>query len=353
MVNKQEIYEYKGVIHIHSKYSDGSASVKKIIKIAQDVGLDYVIVTDHNTLGALEDGYEGWHDKVLLLVGEEITPAQKHHYLALDIKERTFGKWLRPKQFTRKVAQEGGMGIIAHPHGAESLFSSIRGRFWQDWSVTDYTGMEVWSYMVDWVTGVNPLNVLYYYLYPHKSITGPHPQTLAKWDEIAQSRHIVGIGSVDAHGKRIPILPFIKFLPYEYIFKTLRTHILTLAPLPIQSLSKSKQLLYDAIRAGHCFIGYDLLADSTGFSFTGVVNETELLLMGDETNFRGRTLFIASTPMNAEIRLIRNGEMIKVERGKLLKFETDQPGAYRIEAYYDDKPWIFSNHIFSHRNPKG
>ncbi len=48
MVNNQEMYEYKGVIHVHSRYSDGSASVKKIIKIAQDVGL--VIVAFENFL---------------------------------------------------------------------------------------------------------------------------------------------------------------------------------------------------------------------------------------------------------------------------------------------------------------
>ena len=117
-------------------------------------------------------------------------------------------------------------------------------------------------------------------------------------------------------------------------------------PLPIQSFNKSKKLLYGAIRAGHCFIGYDLLADSTGFSFTGMENDAEPLLMGDGMNLRGKVLLMASTPLDAEIRLIRNGELIKTERGKFLKFEIDRPGAYRIEAYYDDKPWIFSNHIF-------
>jgi len=340
------MYEYKGIIHVHSKFSDGSASVKKIIKIAQDVGLDYVILTDHDTLRALQEGYEGWHENVLLLVGEELTPRKGNHYLAFDIKESISGKWFPPKYFAKKVAQEGGIGIIAHPHGGKSIFSRIRGEFWRDWSITHYTGLEIWSYMIDWVTDVTPFNALYYYMFPHKSITGPNPRTLEKWDEIAQTRHVVGIGSVDAHGKRVPILPFIKFLPYEYLFKTIRTHILTPVPLPLQPLNESRKLVYEGIRAGHCFIGYDLLADSTGFSFTGIVDETEPLLMGDTMEFNGKVFFRAFTPACAEIRLIRNGELIKIKYGKLLTFETNQPGAYRIEAYYDNKSWIFSNHIF-------
>jgi len=340
------MYEYKGIIHVHSKYSDGSASVKQIIKIAQDVGLDYVIITDHDTLRALQEGYEGWHENVLLLVGEEITPHKGNHYLALDIKQRISGKWFLPKHFARKVAQDGGIGIIAHPHGGKSQFSHIRGEFWREWNITDYTGLEIWSYMVDWVTGVNPLNVLYYYMFPHKSITGPHPRTLEKWDEIAQTRHVVGVGSIDAHGRRVPILPFIKFLPYEYLFKTIRTHILTPVPLPLQSLNESRKLVYEAIRTGRCFTGYDLLTDSTGFRFTGIVNETQPLFIGDTMDFSGKVFFQAFTPVYAEIRLIRNGELIKSKCGKLLKFETDRPGAYRVEAYYDNKPWIFSNHIF-------
>mgnify|MGYP001565695771 FL=1 len=71
-MNKKEYFEYVGVLHVHTKYSDGSGSIKKIVKEAKKANLDYVITSDHNSFQALKDGAEGWYDDLLLLVGEEI-----------------------------------------------------------------------------------------------------------------------------------------------------------------------------------------------------------------------------------------------------------------------------------------
>ena len=45
----------------------------EIIDAAQMAGLDFLILTDHNTLQAREEGWEGWHDDLLVVVGQEIT----------------------------------------------------------------------------------------------------------------------------------------------------------------------------------------------------------------------------------------------------------------------------------------
>ena len=85
MLAHSENYEYCGVLHIHTRYSDGSGTPKKIIKIAEKVGLDYIIITDHGTLQAMEDGAEGWYDDLLVLVGLEVGGYHQSHYLALGI----------------------------------------------------------------------------------------------------------------------------------------------------------------------------------------------------------------------------------------------------------------------------
>lgn len=41
--------DYKGACHIHTEYSDGSIPVSDVITSAQDAGLDFVILSDHNT----------------------------------------------------------------------------------------------------------------------------------------------------------------------------------------------------------------------------------------------------------------------------------------------------------------
>lgn len=48
------MHEYVGALHIHSVYSDGTGTVEEIINYAREVGLDYLILTDHNTVKALK-----------------------------------------------------------------------------------------------------------------------------------------------------------------------------------------------------------------------------------------------------------------------------------------------------------
>lgn len=54
------MFEYTGAIHVHSIFSDGSGDINEITQYANESGLDFVILTDHNTLRALHEGYEGW-----------------------------------------------------------------------------------------------------------------------------------------------------------------------------------------------------------------------------------------------------------------------------------------------------
>lgn len=52
--------DYKGACHIHTEYSEGSIPVSEVIKSAQEAGLDFVILSDHNTFLPKQDGWEGW-----------------------------------------------------------------------------------------------------------------------------------------------------------------------------------------------------------------------------------------------------------------------------------------------------
>src|SRR5882672_10719341 len=74
------------VAHVHSTYSDGTATVPELLGAARDAGADAVLLADHDTLGARRDGWEGMHDGVFLLVGTEVSPKQGH-YLAFGVDE--------------------------------------------------------------------------------------------------------------------------------------------------------------------------------------------------------------------------------------------------------------------------
>jgi DNA polymerase (family 10) len=44
-----EYNEIKGDLHIHSKYSDGTASIKEIAEYAKKLGYEYIAITDHSS----------------------------------------------------------------------------------------------------------------------------------------------------------------------------------------------------------------------------------------------------------------------------------------------------------------
>ena len=107
-------HEYRGVIHLHSRYSDGSATVEQIIHTAQKVGLDFVMLSDHNSLEAQERGYEGWHRDTLLLLGNEISPCT-HHYPAFGVDEPLNGHaYTHPTRPAAAVSDRAGLGINCH-----------------------------------------------------------------------------------------------------------------------------------------------------------------------------------------------------------------------------------------------
>ena len=39
-------------LHIHTKYSDGEYTVKKILEICEQTGLEVMSITDHDSVGA-------------------------------------------------------------------------------------------------------------------------------------------------------------------------------------------------------------------------------------------------------------------------------------------------------------
>ena len=79
--------KYKGVIHVHSIFSDGSGDIQTITKAAKRAGIKWLIITDHNNT----DIEEGIINGVCAIKGEEISPEKQNHYLALGIEKPITG----------------------------------------------------------------------------------------------------------------------------------------------------------------------------------------------------------------------------------------------------------------------
>lgn len=341
------MHEYVGAIHMHSVYSDGTGTVEEITEFANEVNLDFVMLTDHNTLRALHEGYEGWHGDTLLLVGCEINDREnKNHYMAFGIDE-AFSTRLSAPEYVSKVKEAGGIGFVAHPHEKRSQMEEHPPFPWQAWESEDFTGIEIWNHMSEWMEGLTEENKYNRFVHPLRSIEAPPKETLEKWDEIAQTRPIVGIGGIDAHAHKINLLGFfeVEVFPYKVLFKSIRTHILTEEEINKDNFKSSKELLYNSLGKGKCFVSNYYHGDAKGFRFFAEA-EGKIFNMGDSFELQQTaTLRVFLPDVTGVIKLLRNGQLIEEIENIDAEFVVGESGAYRVEVFLENKAWIFSNHI--------
>jgi len=344
--------EYVGNIHVHTTYSDGTASFEEVARHAGRAGLDFVLTADHNTLKPVTDGKEGYYGRTLMLAGTEIG-GDNNHYLAWDVKEDVPDDPANPQSVIDAVKKQGGVGFIAHPFekGCRYGFSG-KAFTWDDWDVEGFDGVCVWNFTSQWKGVVtDPFTALYYYIYRRGAVRSPDPGTMAKYDELTQKRRTVAIGGTDAHGFRFgfwPLRP--RIFSYPYLFRTINTHILT-DGLMTGELEHDRKLVYEALREGRCFIGYDLLGDTRGFEFYGVSGDS-LAVMGGETKLKGAVKFVVKLPGRISyIRVLKDGKPWREEMSTFSIFTTNKPGVYRVEVYRQGvsgqlKAWVISNPIY-------
>ncbi len=336
---------------MHSIYSDGSGKVEDIAGFADEVGLDFIILTDHNTLRALKEGYEKWYGRTLLLVGCEINDKEnKNHYLAFNIEE-TYSTRISAKEYVRKIKEAGGIGFLAHPHEKRTHMAEHPPYPWTEWDTKDFTGIEIWNHMSEWMENLTEENKYKAFLHPLKTIEAPPAETLKVWDELNQERKVVGIGGVDAHAHKYNILGFleVEVFPYKVLFKSIRTHILTDKKIKKDNspggIEAAKKIIYKAFEEGRCFIANDYHADSNGFEFYAESGNNKYH-MGESTEFSTDMKLVVSLPRDkVEIRIIRNGKLYHKTESSNYEMKVKSRGVYRAEIFHNGNAWIYSNPI--------
>lgn len=344
------MYEYVGAIHMHSTFSDGTGEVPDIAKYADEVGLDFILLTDHNTLRALDEGFEKWYGNTLLLVGVEINDKEnKNHYLAFGINE-AFSTRTPAVKYVAKVKEQGGIGFLAHPH-EKRKHKEHPAYPWTEWDTEDFTGIEIWNHMSEWVENLTEENKYRSFLHPLRTVSAPPKETLKVWDELNLKRKVVGIGGIDAHAHKYNLVGFleVEIFPYKVLFKSIRTHILTDESLKkgksTKDIETAKWQIYNTLRDGRCFFANDYVAESKGFRFFAEHNGKKYQMGDTVPDSKNVKLRVFLPIAEAEIRLIRNGHSVEKTTGIDAEFVLEKKGVYRVEVYKDNRAWIFSNHI--------
>ena len=348
--------EYKGVIHVHSFLGGHSTGTfQEIIAGAKTNQLDFVIMTEH-----VESGFDtsaltlsGTHEGVLFVNGNEVETASGDRLLSIPGDASLSGPTKHTTtEILTNIHGRNGLAIIAYP---EQFGTS---------SDTAADGIEVYNVFTN-ARKINRLVAFFDALWSHHSypdllfanyLQRPD-QSLSKWDEMLRQKKLVATAGNDSHSNvgftlndsSGNVRLGFKLDPYETSFHLVRVHVL----VPRAAHSFDSNELLAALRSGHCFIGFDLLGDTTGFRFEAV-NASGTKLPGDDIAFQSDTRLKILAPVSSRIQLMKDGRLISEENGvKGVDWKVTERGIYRVEVYLPqlgepagEQPWIISNPIY-------
>ena len=107
---------------------------------------------------------------------------------------------------------------------------------------------------------------------------------------------------------------------------------------------RDRELVFDALQAGRCYIAVNSVAPAHGFRF-----EAADVPMGGEAEAGLRTLHVR-TPLPARLRVLRDGRELASAEGTMLDVDVEEPGVYRADARRTsrgrERTWILSNPIY-------
>ncbi|MEV5330107.1 CehA/McbA family metallohydrolase [Nonomuraea sp. N2-4H] len=107
---------FAGDFHAHTVHSDGSLTIAELAELAHGRGLDFLAVTDHNTVS-----HHPWLGKIdrgiRLLPGQEVTTDRGHANVFGDVGWVDFRK--APDSWYEHAERNGGIMSINHPLGGD------------------------------------------------------------------------------------------------------------------------------------------------------------------------------------------------------------------------------------------
>jgi len=344
--------EYRGVIHVHSflgGHSEGT--FQEIISAAKANELQFVVMTEHveSLIDTSALTLKGTKSGVLFVNGNEVKSANGDRLLVIPGDASLDGSdKLTADQIAANARSRGALSLIAYPNEFMSTGNP-------------YDGIEVYNVF----TNARKINLLVaffdalwsHHTYPDLLFANYYQrpgEELRKWDELLKEGRVVATAGNDSHsniglnlrdssGNRL--LGF-KLDPYETSFHIVRVHVLVPSGKPLETTT-----LLQAIKAGHCFIGFDVFGDSSGFRFD---TSDAQAIQGDEISFQKDLRLRVSIPVSSRVLVLRNGQIVLDETGITTKeIPVVDKGVYRVEVYLPqlgkpvgDQPWIISNPIY-------
>jgi hypothetical protein len=253
-----------------------------------------------------------------------------------------------------EVSQENGDRLLVLPGDVSIAAYPLE---FKNWDSPRLNGVEVYNVFTN-ARRINPVIAFFDVLWSQRSypdlifalyLQRPD-ENLKKWDQALAHARLTATGGNDAHanigvslkdsaGKT---LLGIQLDPYATSFRLVRLHVL---------IEQGKTLdsggLMEAVRAGHCYVGFDFLGDASGFVFEAENGK----IQGDETALDAATKLRVRSPVPGRIVIFKDGAVWVDESGISSKeVAITERGVYRTEVYLPQlgltAPWIISNPVY-------
>jgi len=351
----------RGLLHVHSRMSDGRGTLDEIAAAAARAGLQFLVVTDHGD-GTRKPEPPSYRSGVLMIDAVEIS-TRDGHYLAIGLPQSPYPLGGAAADVVEDVRRLGGMGIAAHP---DSPKNELR---WADW-IPRIDGFELINPDTSWRVhafsgGAGARwqllrSLLAYPARPAEAIAQLLTASSAlreRWMAIAAERPLVAVAGADAHAKlalrdtepgdnsySIPIPS------YESSFGSLSVHVTPERPFAGDAAADAGALLA-GLRNGHVYIAVDAWATPPAFEFTA--QGAAATTAGD--------IVPAGTPLTLRVRsnapggfttTVWKGTQLLTERSET-EFEVavgGEPAVYSVEIRQPNNPehpaWVTSNPIY-------
>lgn len=354
--HSRNLYDYKGVLNVHTDLSSGSASASFVITSAKLANLDFIFFTDYNVFN-MPTTFESYHGNLLVF------NAGKYSYLDsrllyYSLSQESIGSNLGDAQvklsdlLSQKTgASKDSLTVLAHPYKA--------GFSWSGEIPTGLDGFELINLksLINRAWGESKLSTIWSLLiYPFNSrlafirlYTEPTDE-IALLDKLSKERRIVVYAGTEASARAIPLANyFVRFPSYKRSFEFMSNHVLLKSELT-GSFNSDRNKIFNAMKNGSFYIALDTLGDPKGFSAT-IEDENRSYMMGSEVKLTKNMTLKVSLPTKPqdffEIIVFKNGEVqARINEAEAI-YEIKSPGTYRVQVRVspmlplpDAKKWI-------------
>lgn len=323
-----ELRDYRGVIDCKMKASGFDQS--KLADTATAAQIDFVVLADYASGASPDFGIAGFTGQVLFIPGASFKVGNNGAEIAAINLQRPIDAGRATGDIIGQIHEQGALAFAVNP----TRFASP-----DQYALAD--AIEIFNQRSAW----DAQGGLGRYLRA-AFFTGQHlfagldmrpDANLAVYDRMAGGARVTLLAGVGAP-PRMPVMGA-KVGTYEQIFQVFTTHIL--AP------ERQVDPIVDALRHGHAYVSFDLLGYVGSFAFFAQSGDRKVM-MGDEIAMTPGLKLRVEMPAAADkVVIIHNGaEAASAEDVSIFEYAPTSAGAYRVEAYRQGRPWIYSNPVY-------